>query len=321
MQQKLPQSQKTSLDHLQISPVPLSHLAPTSNHFMSTTFLSRDCVYFKMAGKITVPPDLFVSVTIIVATLKIKPFASTSVFMGSLALVDLSLNCFRIPFEVVWLESTAACRSMWYLYNALPMFSNYILLCWTLERVIAVQFPLRASQWCTVKRTAVLVTVTGIFSFCISVAWPISIVSSSGGLGCKLDEDKISFIYNVWNKVDSSLFIFIPMVLITLSNVLIIIRLQQSTKRHQQMTSSEESRKKREKEQRNITITLLVVSFTFLVLHTCMPIAVYNSFSLSRADMRRDGNIAKWYFLNFCGLALAELQNSVNFFLYFLTGR
>ena len=274
---------------------------------------------FQNGWKIIVPPGLFGNVIIILATLKMKPFNSTRLFMISLGVVDLSLNCLRIPFKVVRLESTIACQVMWYLYNALPIHSNYILLFWTLERVIAVQFPLRASEWCTVKRSAVIVIATGIFSFGISVGWPISIVSTTGGIGCTLHRDMIEFVYNVWNKVDSSFFVFIPMIVIFLSNILIITRLQQSTKRHQQMTSSEESRKKREKEQRNTTISLITVCFAFLILH--MPLAVYNISSISRAERSSQEEVAIWDFVNFFGLTMMELQNSVNFYLYFLSGK
>ena len=73
------------------------------------------------------------------------------------------------------------------------------------------------------------------------------------------------------------------MIVIFLCNSLITIRLQQSTKRHRLITSRDEAMHRRESAQRNVTITLLAVSFAFLVLH--MPLAVYNCFSLSRAEM------------------------------------
>ena len=275
--------------------------------------------FYQNGWKIIVPPGLFGNVIIILATLKMKPFNSTSLFMMSLAVVDLSLNCIRIPFKEVRLQSTAVCRAMWYLYNALPMYSNYILLFWTLERVIAVQFPLRASEWCTVKRTIIVVAATGIFSFGITIAWPISVVSTPSGLGCRPHKDLVEFIMKVWNKVDSSFFVFIPMIVIFLSNMLIVTRLQQSTKRHQQMTSSEVARKKREKEQRNTTITLIAVCVAFLTLH--MPIAIYNCFAIYRDEMISQEEIANWEFVNGLGLTMAELQNSINFYLYFLTGK
>ena len=275
---------------------------------------------FRNGWKFVIPPGLFGNLMILLVTLKMKPFNSTSLFMISLAIVDFSVNCFRIPFKIIpRLESTASCQVMWYMYNVLPVYSNYILLFWTFERVIAVQFPLRASEWCTVKRTAIVVAAAGIFSFAIMFGYPLIFVyTSRPGNGCKYREDMTEFI-EIWFKIDSSFFAFIPMILISLSNVLIITRLRQSTKRHQQMTSSEESRKKREKEQRNTTITLTAVCFAFLVLH--MPIAIYNIFSFSVNEITNQEEKANWTFLNMFGLSLMEVQNSVNFYLYFLTGR
>ena len=274
---------------------------------------------YKNAWKVIVPPGLFGNMIIIIANAKMKPFNSTSLFMISLALVDLSTLCTRIPMKEIRLETTFVCQVMWYLYNALPMYSNYILLFWTLERVILVQFPLRASAWCTVKRTAIVIAATGVFSFGINVAWPVSIVSQSRGSSCTTSEGMTDFIVNVWQKVDSSLFVFIPMIIIILSNIVIITRLQQSTKRHHQMTSSNEARLKRERDQRNTTITLIVVCIAFVVLH--MPLAIYNCFALSQTRTRNQETIANWEFVNAFGLTMAELQNSLSFYLYFLTGR
>ena len=274
---------------------------------------------YKNGWKVTVPPGLFGNMMIILATLKMKPFNSTSLFMISLAVVDLSTACVRIPAKEVKLETTTHCKVMVYLYNALPMYSNYILLFWTLERVIAVQFPLRASSFCTVKRTAIVIAATGVFSFGVNVPWPVSMVSQSVRSNCRPSESMTEFIINVWNKVDSSFFIFIPMIVIILSNLVIITRLQQSTKRHQQMTSSNEARLKRERDQRNITITLIVVCVAFVVLH--LPLAIYNCFALSKIGTGNQETIANWEFVNNLGLTMMEFQNSLNFYLYFLTGR
>lgn len=100
---------------------------------------------------------------------------------------------------------------------------------------------------------------------------------------------------------------------------MIICRLQQSTKRHRKMTSNEESKQKREQEQRNTTITLLSVSFAFLILHT--PLAIYNCMAMSAIQLTDQQALANWYFINHFGLTMMEVQNSINFYLYFLTGR
>ena len=240
--------------------------------------------------------------------------------MLSLASVDLSVNIFRIPFKLIRDQySTTSCRLMWYLYNVFPVYSNYILFFWTLERVIAVQFPLRAGDWCTVKRTANVVIATGIFSFAMMLPWSIATIGRPTGVGCMYRDDMADFMRGAWRKVDSSIFIFIPMIVIFLSNVLIIIRLYQSTKRHRQMTSSEEAKKRREKEQRNTTITLISVCVAFVLLH--MPLAAFNLYADKIPETNDQETLANWGFVNLFGLSVMEVQNSVNFYLYFLTGR
>ena len=301
----------------------------TSNLFTQgayvKNFLDYDIIatgqwMFRNSWKFVIPPGLFGNLMIIVATLKMKPFNSTSLFMLSLASVDLSVNIFRIPFKLIRdLYSTTSCRVMWYLYNVFPVYSNYILFFWTLERVIAVQFPLRAGDWCTVKRTANVVIATGIFSFAIMLPWSIAIVGRPTGVGCTYRDDMVDFMLDAWRKIDSSVFVFIPMIVIFCSNVLITIRLYQSTKRHRQMTSSEEAKKRREKEQRNTTITLVSVCVAFFLLH--IPLAAYNLVMDTVHKTTDQEKIANWEFLNLFGLSMMEVQNSVNFYLYFLTGR
>ena len=289
-------------------------------HFLEYDIIVTGRWIFRNSWKVVVPPGLFGNLMIILATLKMKPFNSTSLFMLSLASVDLSVNIFRIPFKlIVHLYSTPSCRVMWYLYNVFPVYSNYILFFWTLERVIAVQFPLQAGKWCTIKRTAIIVIGTGIFSFAIMLPYPIAYVVRPTGVGCTTHENMRDFMFDVWHKVDSSVFIFIPMIVIFFSNVVIIIRLYQSTKRHRQMTSSEEAKKRREKEQKNATITLVSVCVAFFLLH--MPLAAYNLYSDKVFDTDDQESIANWGFVNMFGLSLMEVQNSVNFYLYFLTGR
>ena len=269
--------------------------------------------------KIVAPPGLLGNIVIVILTLRIKPFNSTSLFMISLAVVDLSVISSRIAMKAVLFDSTVICQTMWYIYNALPLFSNYILVFWTIERFIAVRFPLRVQVFCTVKRTAVTILVVGIFSFAVNIAWPVSIVKLSYASGCTIYKDKTTFIYQIWYKVDTCIFIFIPMITIFLCNIMIIYGLQHSTKRHLQMTSNEESIRKRNKEQRKTTITLLSVSFAFLILH--VPIAIYNCMAMVANFLRDQEALATWNFVNYFGLTMAEVQNSINFYLYFLTGR
>lgn len=274
---------------------------------------------FRNGWKIVSPPGLLGNVLIVVTTSRMRPFNSTSLFVISLAVVDLLVISCRISFRRVPFSSTTICQLRWYFYNALPLFSNWILVLWTIERFLAVQFPLRVMDWCTVKRTAISIIAAGIFSFAVDIPWAVSYILAPAGDRCFIRYESREFMYEIWYAVDSSIHIFIPMGIIFLCNSLIIYRLQQSTKRHMQMTSHDESRQKREKEQRNTTITLLTVSFAFLILHA--PLAVYNCMAMSTIEITDRDVRATWEFVNFVGLSVAEVQNGINFYLYFLTGR
>ena len=274
---------------------------------------------FKHSWKFIAPPGLVGNFLVILVTLRMRPFNSTSFFMTTLAMVDLLLICIRITIKELSFLSDTPCKVLWYFYNVLPMSSNYILVFWTIERLIAVRFPLKVADWCTIRNATIAVSITIVSSFALNVPWPLSIVKSEYFDSCAIDADWYLFIYDVWYIIDSSFFIFIPMTVILVCNILIITNLRESTKRHKQMTSSEDSRKIRDKEQRNVTITLLTVSFAFIILH--IPLAVYNTQALSKHEITDHYAYAVWDFINVCGISFAEFQNSLNFYLYFLTGR
>ena len=169
-----------------------SSAASTKRYYQYDIYLTVNQLY-ENEWKFIVPPGLIGNMVIVLATLKMNPFNSTSLLMISLSLGDLTLNCIRIPMKEIRLITTVECKIMWYLYNVLPMYSNYILVFWTLDRVIAVQFPMRASALCTVKRTAIVMAATGVFSFAINVGWPIIVVSSSSLYSCRPSVSMVDF--------------------------------------------------------------------------------------------------------------------------------
>ena len=127
--------------------------------------------------------------------------------------------------------------------------------------------------------------------------------------------------YNVWFYIDTTVLVFVPMPVIFVCNITIIYRLKQMTKRHQQMSSSEKAKETREKEQRSTTITLLAVSFVFLLLHA--PVAFYQIVSFMRYEpsQRNQNEQANWLMVNIVAQTMMEFQNCVNFYLYVITGR
>ena len=88
--------------------------------------------------------------------------------------------------------------------------------------------------------------------------------------------------FKVYFNRETAFLVLIPMLVILFLNIGIIYRLKASTKRHKTMTNSEETNKQREQVQRNMTISLLTVSFAFIILHT--PMAVHNLASFAHFE-------------------------------------
>ena len=268
--------------------------------------------------KIVSPPGIIGNLIILIVTIRMKPFNSSSLFMVSLATVDMLLVCGRPGLREMDKYSDAACQSIWYIFNVLPVYSNYILLFWTLERFIAVQFPLRVNDWCTLRNTAFSITGAGVFAVLYCLPWLLSFENDPTSVFCQFRDHWQEFMFLVYFYMETAFLMLIPMLAILFLNIGIIYRLKASTKRHKTMTSSEEANKQREKVQRNMTISLLTVSFAFILLHT--PMSVHNLASFVHFETTEKER-ADWLLLNACSYMLFDAQNSVNFYLYFLSGR
>ena len=283
---------------------------------------------------------------------------SCSVFLGSMAGAD---NLFLLSLLITWFDGEIAtiithdlsCQLLIYFTYVTSFLSVWFIVGFTLERYIAICFPLKRQVMCSVRREKIAVacmTLSAAIMYNYSF-WTAGMQEFDSKQECLLHRKHFHFL-NIVTWIDSFLTMVIPFFIIIIVNSLVLKTIIQcplkfisasnrsfrnSTsnprpKRRKYILSSHHSRKRslcaglKEKlfntrnPQIRVTRTLMLVSMTFLCLNLpSHAMRLYNLFSSVLTDRHF---ISEEYFLiQEVTLLLYYVTFSCNFVLYTLFGR
>lgn len=300
--------------------------------------------------RIYVPPVLLVLGTIgnllsfiIMAKNMLK--ISTYSYLAVLAVMDLMV--LYIGLLRMWVgnfspdlqhSSNLLCKTVTFLGYVSSVTSVWLIIAVTIERFIAVKFPLRAPRMCNVTRARIVI-ITVVSAICIlnsHIFWTVELryISHNGTVSseCDASYDHIVLVKAVWPWVDAAVYSFVPFVIITILNILIVRQVLYARERRTKMQNMEltanflrpnKSQKRQNESSKKLTCMLLAVSFTFLL--TTLPMNMLQIVTVF-VGSEDDSNT---YMKRFAQLTLARtvvellmyVNHSVNFFLYCATGR
>ena len=110
----------------------------------------------------------------------------------------------------------------------------YTLVAMSIDRFIAVYYPLKAASWCTLKRARINIIVIITCALLLSTHFFLVTESETTAFGLlptkALVDGVIYFFYNVQSVMDLLLYYGIPLCFIAVLNILIVVRIRQSTK-------------------------------------------------------------------------------------------
>lgn len=162
---------------------------------------------------------------------------STGFYMAILAIADElallvgCLNYWLYEYKRIFIlhTSTIACKAFSVILYTTMDFSVWMVVIMTIERFIAVSFPLKSMYVCTVKKAklATLVLVILLFTinsqFLLTHSLTIRSDLNSTEQGCQSRSGKYDFFMNkLWPWIDASKYSFVPLLTIIVFNVLII---------------------------------------------------------------------------------------------------
>ena len=230
--------------------------------------------------------------------------------------VNYLLFCFQVVNTVT---SEFECEVYMYTLSTAWEYVNWVLVAMTVERFIAIRFPLKATEYHTKRKAAlimaVILIVVALFNITLAYSFESVFNPRTAIRECNVKVEYQQLLM-AWSWVDGSIASFLPTASLFLLNGLIVHALRRSS--IQQLAGKQD---KKAKEQRHITIMLLVLS-TFFLLST-FPFAVF--LIVMYMDWWKfqtsPWETAKFEFVYIVVNSLADLNHAANFYLYFLSGR
>ncbi|KAL6263177.1 hypothetical protein P5V15_005979 [Pogonomyrmex californicus] len=256
-------------------------------------------------------------------------YSSSSIYLGALAISD---SIFLMIVFVVWLvmvhvnlfNQYGFCQCFIYISTISGCLSVWLVVAFTVERYVAVKWPLRRQFLCTVARAKI--TVMGLTALAVVYSSPVLLFSTvrlEAGTNsniCELDNAWDDWA-DVYNYFDTIITFAVPLTIIVIFNILIVRNIYKFDHVRRTLTiesdvSSEKAHIPRDRmPQTKVTKMLLLVSTAFFCLN--MP-----SFVLRLTAFTYDNN-QLWliYAQQMCNQLLFNTSFGINFILYCVSGQ
>ncbi|KOB68312.1 Neuropeptide receptor A18 [Operophtera brumata] len=267
---------------------------------------------------------------------------STSQYLSALAISD---TLFLLQLIPPWLKAVRAsrvfardgfCQTFVYFSYVSSAYSSWLVVAFTVERCVAVLYPLRRARMCTVRRARTLIA--AVAACCLAVNTPVLLFAVPRGDECNIDCELMEHAAR-FNVVDTIFSFTLPLTIITVLNIWIMIGVcrlsrarghlikdesksrprgaRRATREHAHLPGRR-TRSTLQRSQQRITRMLLIVSSVFVVLNLpaySMRIVAYAN------NMSSHEYSGRWAALQQICLLFFNANFGINFFLYCMTGQ
>lgn len=284
--------------------------------FFTTYFL----FFTTVPGLLTNPLSIYVA-------LKLRPQTTSELHMFVLGVTDFFVVLTRLTIHILRLGqyrwTDMSCKSFNYFVNIFYIYSNWVLVSWTLERLVAVMFPMKMNSLCT-RGVLKKIIFTSFVVIClvtiplITESHSVSI-ANSGNQICQFTP----FYFKIYSTFETVIYMYAPILVVLVSNFTIIVMIKKASKRRAAYTTNQEILAKRAREQKQTTTVLLTISLAFFLLHLPQVIAkicqaIYPDLQkMLQEDVRFYMKFNLWVMICY---QITDFQNSVNFILYCVFG-
>lgn len=206
--------------------------------------------------------------------------------------------------------------------------SVWLIIAVTIERWIAVQMPLKTSIICTPRRTklSIICLLFSIASINCHFLWSMELQEVKNNntkhiYECKASPDYHVLTYNVWPWVDAIIYSFLPFVIISVVNIMIIKTVCTARrKRETLLITTKQNMMEIRRTNSKLTVMLLSLSFSFLFLTLPMNIMMIAVVFWNK-NIHSEQENASFNLMRTITELLMYTNHTINFMLYFLTGQ
>lgn len=280
-------------------------------------FINRYCLYLIVG--LGIPGNFAALLTVS----KMKPFTSSSLFMIALATADsINLIIKELYYQLTFFDiqlSDLGCQFFIFLGTFAMHYANWILVAMTIERFIAIKFPMKVQEICTQRKAVIVLLVLGIVLMSLNAHHFVTMhegYSSLSKYSCEYQKKYSDFMRKVWYWIDGVVYAVVPFCALTILNFLIIVGIRSSVKKQRDLTNLQQ---KQTKQQMQITVMLVTVSVVFTVL--TMPNCIFFIYEGYWNYKKSKYQTALYYLIYQVVFLLSDLNHAINFYFYFLSGK
>ena len=240
--------------------------------------------------------------------------SGSSLILSALSVADtLTMPVYLLRgYNITVSDYLIICKLHHYLRSVCGYYANWLIIVFTVFRVIVVYLPHKANVYCTRRRAFIAVVVTLVVSCIVNLDSILHVQYSQSNIGKKCSRDKYYKVYTQW--VMLLIMSIIPFVVLVAGNVLIIYKIVTYSIKRKRMSNDVKSN-----DSQSMTAMLISISVLFLV--TQVPAIVITIFK-QNLDL---GNATKEYIH---GFAVTETvfrllkwsNHGMNFVCYCISG-
>jgi hypothetical protein len=208
---------------------------------------------------------------------------------------------------------------MWYLSDGCAFCSGLFLAEMSVDRAIAVMFPMKAATICTASNAAKVVIATGAFEMLLHVMTFFVLRVPDPPNGALLRDVPHARWFEKLYKAYLLVFgTILPFSTLAICNIAIIIEVNRAARRRKKMKSEAAAEKPGKAKDANLTGILFMTSLAYLVC-SC-PKRAYEAVAATNYDETDRGATALYWLAFHIVSELWILNFAVNFYMYFLGG-
>ncbi|KAL8581203.1 hypothetical protein ACOMHN_038304 [Nucella lapillus] len=217
---------------------------------------------------------------------------------------------------------------VFFLYLSAGGFVSWVLVCMTLQRALSVAWPHRVARVFTRGRVVKLIVAVAGFQVVLYVhhLYCVYVTSTTALTGSQCiglpSFSYVWFLDNVFIYMAMVLTSVLPFLCLVIGNGVLVIALVTSVSQARKNISAGNPylNDKRQKDTNSVTVTIIVISLTFIAL--TLPVFIYAAFFRFKDQSRMSAEKKAQVFLFYTvGSLLMSTNSSINFYLYCLTGR
>ena len=215
------------------------------------------------------------------------------------------------------LKNEAICKTHIYLVYSLKYYCSWVLVAVAVERLISVWFPFKAKYICTRKNGAVGLSVLAIilFGFDLHFFWTHGFLFRNDSThACTSRKKEFPHFFKIYPWIDSALYSYGPFLTMLVCNIMIIVKIMRAQVQRKRLTVT--SLTAAPPRISSMTAMLLAVTFTYLLLSTPLSLFHTGQYFWWKDRLSDERFMLYWPVANI----LMYLNNSINFFLYILSG-